>query len=166
MLSVLLLFGLMPASAQAASSGDFEYTLNTDGTVDITKYSGSGVDVIVPATLDGYRVRYVGQYAFNGAQFELDSIRSITFSEGIQYVQPYAIFACRNLETISLPSTLTGFSVPTDSCDNVAEIKFPKGNSNVTIKDKVIYNKDMTTLLFYPPAKTDEAVIPSPNSST
>ena len=162
MLSVLLLFGLMPASAQAASSGDFEYTLNTDGTVDITKYSGSGVDVIVPATLDGYRVRYVGQYAFNGAQFELDSIRSITFSEGIQYVQPYAIFACANLETISLPSTLTGFSVPTDSCKNVAEIKFPKGNSNVTIKDKVIYNKDMTTLLFYPPAKTDERfVVPS-----
>ena len=162
LLAVVMLFTLLPVLAQAASSGDYEYTVNTDGTATITRYTGTGVNVVVPATIDGYRVRDVGQYAFHGVQNDLDSIRSITFSEGIQSVWPYAIYVCENLETISLPSTLTGFSVPTDNCEKVTEIKFPKGNSNVTVKDKVVYNKDMTSLLYYPPAKTGERfVVPS-----
>ena len=57
LLSLLLLLSLFPVTAQAATSGGFEYTVNSDGTATITKYTGSDTNVVVPATIDGHRAQ-------------------------------------------------------------------------------------------------------------
>ena len=161
LLSLLLLLSLFPVTAQAAASGGFEYTVNSDGTATITKYTGSDTNVVVPATIDGHRVSIVASYAFYGVGGKLDSIKTITFSEGIQWLDAYAVYACLKVETISYPSTLQSFSAPLN-CFCLTQVKFPKGSKNFTMKDGVVYNKDMTALLFYPTAKTgDRFSVPS-----
>ena len=161
LLSLLLLLSLFPVTAQAATSGGFEYTVNSDGTATITKYTGSDTNVVVPATIDGHRVSIVASYAFYGVGGKLDSIKTIAFSEGIQWIDAYAVYACLKLQTISYPSTLQSFSAPLN-CFCLAQVQFPKGSKNFTMKDGVVYNKDMTALLFYPTVKTgDRFSVPS-----
>jgi len=58
--AVLLLLAL-PAGAQA----QFTYTTN-NGTITITKYTGSGAAVTIPSTYNGLPVASIGDYAFYG----------------------------------------------------------------------------------------------------
>ena len=72
---------LFPAfSVQAGEStnlaiGDYEYTLNEDGTAVITKYSGSAATVIIPDTLDGHFVSAIGKAAFDNNK-ELEPVHT------------------------------------------------------------------------------------------
>ena len=54
----------VPVSA-AQVYGDFEYNVNNDNTVTITKYTGNGGDVVIPNTIDGKSVTSIGRWAFD-----------------------------------------------------------------------------------------------------
>lgn len=47
--------GVITASA-AEVSGDYNYVVQDDGTVEITRYTGEGGDVTIPGTIDGNSV--------------------------------------------------------------------------------------------------------------
>ena len=71
LLAVLLAMALLIAGlpmygmeAKAAQSGDYEYEVNEYGTLAITKYAGSGGEVVVPSELDGKKVMKIGDSAF------------------------------------------------------------------------------------------------------
>lgn len=44
--------------------GDYNYTVLTDGTVEITKYIGDDVDVVIPSKIKGKKVTSIGAWAF------------------------------------------------------------------------------------------------------
>ena len=46
------------------TSGDYEYALPDDGTVEITKHPGKGGTLEVPGELDGYAVTAIGDWTF------------------------------------------------------------------------------------------------------
>ena len=64
--------GLVPAESAAGEAdgqqayicGDYSYTVKSDGTAEITGYSGSGTDITVPGELDGHAVTSIGSEAF------------------------------------------------------------------------------------------------------
>ncbi|MDE6433192.1 MAG: leucine-rich repeat domain-containing protein, partial [Lachnospiraceae bacterium] len=71
----------MPAgTVQAAKSGDYEYSVNNDGTVTIERYTGSAATLQIPSILDGKNVTVIGESAF-------------------QY--------CRDLTSITIPNSVT-----------------------------------------------------------
>ena len=54
---------LSSSLSHAAVSGDFTYTDRGD-TITITRYNGTGGDIIIPDTIDGKPVTTIGSYAF------------------------------------------------------------------------------------------------------
>ena len=62
----LIGFLCLSSSALALQYGDFTYTVNADNTVTITKYTGTGGNVIIPSTINSIPVVGIGDYAFYG----------------------------------------------------------------------------------------------------
>ena len=58
---LLLLLLTLPAVVQAQ---DYTYTTNDDNTITITGYTGSGGDVTIPDTIDGFSVTSIGDDTF------------------------------------------------------------------------------------------------------
>ncbi|MBR5344207.1 MAG: leucine-rich repeat domain-containing protein [Clostridia bacterium] len=58
----------------AETSGDYEYSLNDDGTVTIIKYSGDTAELVLPTELDGHPVTAIGSEAFK----ECDDLVQVT----------------------------------------------------------------------------------------
>ena len=161
LLSLLAVLTLLPMTAHAAVSGDFEYLVNKDGTASITKYTGSEVHVTVPGTIDGYPVYRVCDDTF----YDLDNIESITFSEGIVVLDSWTIAYCNSLIRVNFPSTLSYLDQPVAFCTGFREVSFPNGSPYFVAKDNVIYSSDMKTLLLYPAGKTDRRFV-APGSLT
>ena len=87
----------------------FQYVENTDGTVKIISYTGTGErDVVVPAKINGKPVTHIS-YGVFGATTGIDSI---TFEEGIRVIDDYAM-ARTSLKCVEFPASLSYIS---DNC--------------------------------------------------
>ncbi len=80
------------ATASAAQSGDFTYTVNTPAadSVTITGYTGAGGAVVLPDTIASLPVTAVGDSAF----YDVDSITSITIPDSVTEIGISSFFAC------------------------------------------------------------------------
>ena len=117
--------------AGAETYGDFKYCVLDDGTVEITGYNGSAEKVDIPEMIDGKSVTSIGDYAFSG---------------------------CISLKSITIPGSVTEIAWSAfDNCTNLTEIKVNARNLNFTSVNGVLYNKNKTTILYYPAGKTDKS---------
>ena len=87
-----------PQTTRATSSNGFTYTLTDEGAV-ITGFSGSGENVVIPETIDGYPV--VNVYLAYSSK-----IISITLPNSITSLTGSAFYQCNKLTTVILPDTL------------------------------------------------------------
>ena len=101
---------------------DFSYNLTGDGII-ITRYSGQGRAVIIPATIEGYPVTGIGRNAFNG-----QGIISVIIPEGVRNIGSAAFEDCTRLTSVILPSTLKSIGVSTFSkCRELYNLSIPDG---------------------------------------
>ena len=135
------------------TDGNYQYTVS-DGKATIVAYLGSESNIIVPATLGAYPVKYLGNQVFYGNQ----TVESITFSEGILSHGGTALDYCPNLTAVHYASTMqvtasvsNGFSNAPTNCPKLATITVAAGNPYMKVTDGILYNYDMTTLLLCPP---------------
>lgn len=97
----------------------------------------------------------------HAAFYKHTQITQIDIPEGVTDFSVLALYGLERLETINIPSTLTGelgygAEQPALTAINVAE-----DNPALCSVDGVLYSKDMTTLLRYPAGRTDtEYVLP------
>lgn len=70
---------MMPQIAWAETDGDYTYTISSTGAT-ITKYTGPGGDITIPAKLGGTSVTNIGEYAF---------------------------YNCNNLTSVGIPNSVT-----------------------------------------------------------
>ena len=90
------------------TSGDFKYSVSYDGnTTYINGYRGEATeDVVIPATLDGHQVD--GFFFAPEARFPgMEDVKSIIISEGIPQINLHTFQHCSNLESITIPTTVT-----------------------------------------------------------
>ena len=76
--------------------GDFQYSVNDDNTVTVTKYTGNGGDVIIPDTIDGKSVTSIGSWAFAYC----DNLSSVKLSNAIISIGDGAFCRCTCLTSI------------------------------------------------------------------
>ena len=144
--------------ASAETSGDFEYSVDVDsGNVKITKYIGSGGSVDIPATIDGKPVTSIGWGAFQLCS----GITSITIPNSVISIEDGAFQNCSGLTSITIPSSVTSIGVNVFyGCSGLTDITVDSSNPSYCSESGVLFNKDKTTLIYYPLGKNGSYTIP------
>ncbi len=133
-LTVVLMLSALPMTAVANTSGNYTYEVisETEKTCVITKYTGNTRNLVIPSSLDGYKVTEIGEYAFYDREesignkdlrsveipasvkkigkyaFNLCSgLNTVVLSEGLEVIEEGAFFNCTYLATINLPDSIT-----------------------------------------------------------
>lgn len=159
--------------AQSAEEADdtnlpYEYELDEDGNATLTKYTGREAEVVTPKTIDGHPVtRLEGTFqqpeeeeagapasassageekAQATEQNEAAGIRSITVSEGVEYMDGYTFANLSTLEKVSLPSTLKQVNGYTfEGLENLKEVALSEGLE--TIQTEAFRNTGIETIV-------------------
>ena len=90
---------------------DFQYEIQSDGTVRIEKYLGKGGTVIFPSEIEGYPVTALGYettgwFIHNELVGAEDPVKKIIIPEGIKRIEENAFSGFTNVGEISLPNSL------------------------------------------------------------
>ena len=100
----------------------FTTTTLNNGTLSISKYTGTDENVYIPASIDGVAVTQIGTAAFMTNK----NIHVVYIPEGVTTIGGSAFERCSGLERISLPEGLTkisGFAF--SDCSSLTEIELP-----------------------------------------
>ncbi len=120
---------------------------STTGT--ITEYTGSGGDVIIPATIDGRTVVAVGDSAF----YECLSITSITIPDSVTTIGNVAFWGCSGLTSINIPDSVAVIGhYAFTYCTGLTSINIP--DSVTTIAYGVFYGCSGLTSIKIPESVT------------
>jgi hypothetical protein len=99
---IIALTLILPHIVFALQSGDFTYT-ESGGTITITKYTGTGGDVVIPAAIDGKPVLYIGSFAF----VSCSGLTSVTIGNNVTSIGNDAFSGCTGLTSVTIPNSVT-----------------------------------------------------------
>lgn len=85
------------------TSGDYQYALLDDGTIEITKYNGSAKRLDIPAKLDAKTVTSIGDSAF----YFCSSLTSVSIPHSVTSIGDWAFSGCDSLTTVTIPDSVT-----------------------------------------------------------
>ena len=116
---------------EAFTSGDYEYALLDDGTVEITGYNGKAEKLTIPNMLNGKKVTSIDDRAF----YLCNSLISIIIPDSVEKISVNPFAYCRTLKSIFVSSEHPYFFAidgvlfrKADSC----LISYPKGREYTT----------------------------------
>lgn len=92
-LALVLTCSVAAVPVSALELWDFEYKVNSDGTATITDYYGEVTELVIPSTLDGYKVTEIGSYAFR----DCSSLTGITIPSSVTSIGDDAFCGCDKL---------------------------------------------------------------------
>ncbi len=97
-----LMFASIPFTVFATNVEDFEFSLNSDNTVSVTKYNGSDTDIVIPSLFNGRAVTAIGERAFAKKR-----LQTVTFPETLTTIHKQAFESCIRLKSVILPDSVT-----------------------------------------------------------
>jgi len=106
--------------------GAFEYQINDDDTITLTKFIGDGT-FNVPSEIDGRTVTTIGAECFKNS-----SVMTISLPDTITKIKHHAFYNCKSLEKVDLPKNLEyigGYAF--GGCESLTYIKIPKSLDTV-----------------------------------
>lgn len=104
-------------------SGNYEYTILEDNTIEITRYIGKEAEVVVPSNLDGMEVTSIGPFAFSYC----DEITHVIISNGVKKIADYAFTVCVNLKEIDFSDSVTYIELGAFlNCQLLSKVDLPK----------------------------------------
>ncbi len=116
-LILTLCFSLCACGQSASPVEDFEYEF-TDGTVTITGYTGTDLEIVIPDTIEERPVTVIGEKAFS----EYD-MTSIILPNTLTLIEERALDDCKQLEKIDIPDSVTEISYYAFcGCENLKEV--------------------------------------------
>ena len=99
-------------------------------------------------------VTSIGSLAF----YECSNLTSITIPSGLTSIGDYAFWNCTGLTSITIPSSVTSIGVNVFyNCTGLTDITVDSNNSSFCSESGVLFNKDKTTLIYYPLGKNDSS---------
>lgn len=95
---------------------DYTYALLEDGTVEISMYFGSSMELSIPKKLGGHLVTSIGDQAF----YKCYGLISITLPDSVTSIGKQAFSGCARLTSITLPGSVTEIEGDAfDGCPNL-----------------------------------------------
>ena len=192
-LSVVMIFGVIfttggqyietsiPVNAvETLTFSDYEYAINSDNTVTITKYIGSETNVSIPSAINGMKVTEIGSEAF----WFNDRLKSVVIPDDVIYIKDHAFYYCKKLETVNIPisvkeiedcafcfcKSLTNITISDNVtwigydafcyCDSLPRIDVNINNGVYSSYNGVLFNKNKTKLICCPAGQTGSYTIP------
>ena len=151
------------------TSGDYEYALLDDGTIEITKYNGSADHLAIPATLDGKTVTAIGDYTFarcssltfvsipdsvtsigDSAFYWCSSLTSVSIPDSVTSIGDYAFCSCSSLTFVSIPDSVEQIGTnPFVACSALQTISVSPDHPYFSIIDGALFRKADKALIFY-----------------
>ena len=96
----------------------------------------------------------IGDYAF----WNCTGLTSITIQNGVTSIGTGAFWNCTGLKSITIPSSVTSIGVNVFyNCTGLTDITVDSNNSSFCSESGVLFNKDKTTLIYYPLGKNDSS---------
>jgi len=91
------------------------------------------------------------------------NLTSITIPQTVIYITGHAFMQCNGLTSVYIPSTVTFFeNNPFYDCSGLTAVNVDPANQYMVSVDGVLFNKGLTTIIYYPPAHSGtNYVIPS-----
>ena len=137
-------------SASAETSGDYEYSILDDGTVEITKYKGSDIEVEIPSDIDNKKVTSIGNFAFSNYRY----FKSVTIPEGVTNIGKGAFSSCQYLANVTIPEGVKTIGVDAfRECPSLTTITLPNGVTS--IGGNAFYSCTSLTDITIPDSVTD-----------
>jgi len=101
----------------------------------------------------------IGDMAFSDCQ----NLYSITIPTSVVYITGHAFTQCNSLTSMYIPASVTFFNNnPFYDCAGMTAVTVDPANIDNESVDGVLFNKELTTIIYYPPAKVGSSyVIPS-----
>lgn len=110
-----------------AVEGDYEYA-TVNGSVTITRYKGTGGDVIIPEILGGNPVTSIGATAFS----EILSLTSVSIPDSVTSIGFYAFYYCKKLRSVSIPSSVTSIGQQSfQKCSALTSVSIPDSVASI-----------------------------------
>ena len=110
------------------TSGDYEYALLDDGTIEITKYNGSADHLAIPATLDGKTVTDIGDDAFA----RCSSLTSVSIPDSVTAIGDYVFYGCTSLTSVSIPDSVTSIgNTAFGCCFSLTSVSIPDSVTSI-----------------------------------
>lgn len=145
-LAVMLACGMFSAASFAAAKSPFQYSLNPDGTAEITNADRKLRDGNIPAELDGHTVTSIGWSAFNGC----DSLTDVTLPDTVTRIRNLAFANCKNLKSINIPDSLTVLDTAVFSnSPRLASIRISPNHPTFVFNNDMLIRKEDMALLKY-----------------
>ncbi len=163
-------------SFEYETSGDYTYAIS-NGEAYITACVSTDDHIDVPAEFNGIPVTkiYAGAFFQNQASeitlpdsvksigslafYLCSNLKTLNLPEGLESIDNQAFSDCTSLETLYIPGTCTSIGDEVFlNCSSIRE--FTAGDSEnaaYSAENGVLYNRDKTVLIAYPPAKTDKS---------
>ena len=122
----VFIIGFGNVKANAATSGDFTYTVLSDGTVEITDYTGLASSLTIPSEIEGYMVTKIGDNAFD----ECKCLDQVIIPTGVTSIGNKAFYFCTNMLKITIPNSVV----------SIGEYAFSDciRLNNVTLPDSIV----------------------------
>ncbi len=157
----------------AVTSGDIEYNILDDGTVEITDYSGSDTELSIPSDIDGYKVTKIGEGAFAYCKSLTDvtipdsvtkigdiafhgctSLTDVTIGNSVTEIGYRAFQNCTSLKSVTIGNSVTEIGeMAFNVCYSLTSINVNEKNTKYSSQNGVLFNKDKTELIRYPLGK-------------
>lgn len=142
---VMLLSALPALADETRTSGDFQYTLKSNGTATIVGYTGWG-DIIIPQMLDGYTVTVIGDSAFDRETKNYITC-SVTLPDTIKSIGAFA-FRNMNIISINLPDGLEDIGKGAFVGCNSITYRVSANHPTFAVIDGALYNKSQKKLIW------------------
>lgn len=146
-LSVLLtaaVLCLAPVSADALTSGDYEYTL-ANSEVTITKYTGSDANVVIPSTISGCRVVAIYNNAFS-TNTTKQQLTSVVIPDTVKTIGNSAFINCGNLTSVVIPDSVTSIGSKAFMSTGLTSLKIPASAANGLGEGCFCYCRSLETI--------------------
>ena len=130
--------------------------------ITISQYDGYDEDIKVPSTIDDYTVvGFTKKCFFNGQSWSGIKIKKITLPDTVYSLGDQTFNNLIYLLEVNIPYNITNINLKVfEGCDNLESINIASKNSKYSSEDGVLFDKDKTILLKYPPGKKGTYIVP------